>query len=155
MCRRSFSDVATRHGSSNTRYLSSDETRDNAGIKGWKLHLSESTRCPESVGSIRFPNTWRAASLQPLTFSKHCSNTVFSNASPGLRVSFFLCEHRGFLKEGVKTYGMAPMSPLNSPTFFFVCTSIVYDINRPRATSRSRRWTYLSISGIRWKKNPP
>ncbi len=27
-------------------------------------------------------------------------------------------EHRGFLKEGVKTYQMAPMSPLNSPTFF-------------------------------------
>ncbi len=28
---------------SNTRYLSSCETRVNAGIRGWKLHLSEST----------------------------------------------------------------------------------------------------------------
>ncbi len=33
--------------------------------------------------------------------------------------------HRGFMEEGVKTYQMAPMSPLDSP-FFFVCTSIVY-----------------------------
>jgi hypothetical protein len=27
----------------NTKYLSSSETRVNAGIKGWKWHLSEST----------------------------------------------------------------------------------------------------------------
>ncbi len=58
---------------SNTRYLSSiSETRVNAGIKGWKLHLSESTWCQESVGGICFTYKWRAASLQPLTFSKHC-----------------------------------------------------------------------------------
>jgi hypothetical protein len=28
---------------SNTRYLSSSETRVNAGMRGWKLNLSEST----------------------------------------------------------------------------------------------------------------
>jgi hypothetical protein len=54
--------------------------------------------------SICFTNQWRAASLGPLTFS-----AGFSNASPGLTVRFlslliFLGEHRGFLKEGVKTY---------------------------------------------------
>ncbi len=41
---------------SNARYLSSSETRVNAGIKGWKLHLTESTRCQESVGGICFTN---------------------------------------------------------------------------------------------------
>jgi hypothetical protein len=32
----------------------------------------------------------------------------------------------GFLEEGVKTYRMAPMSPLHSRTFFSVFTSTVY-----------------------------
>jgi hypothetical protein len=31
---------------------------------------------------------------------------------------FFGDEHRGFLNEGVKTYHMKPMSPLNLPIFF-------------------------------------
>ncbi len=57
---------------SNTRYLSSSETRVNAGIRGWILHLSESNWCQESVGGICFTNKWRAASLQPLTFSNYC-----------------------------------------------------------------------------------
>jgi hypothetical protein len=41
---------------SNTRYISSSETRVNAGIRGWKLHLSELTFCQESIGGICFPN---------------------------------------------------------------------------------------------------
>jgi hypothetical protein len=43
-------------------------------------------------------------------------------------VSFFLGDNRGFLKEGVDAYQGAPMSPLNSPTFFSLqkFTSIVY-----------------------------
>jgi hypothetical protein len=36
----------------------------------------------------------------------------------------FVSDYLGFLKEGVKTYLMAPMSPLNSPTFS-VFTSVV------------------------------
>jgi hypothetical protein len=57
---------------------------------------------------------------------------VFSNASPGLPVRFLGGEHRGFLKEGVKTYQMAPISPLNS-FFFFFCLHI-YSLcdNEPR-----------------------
>jgi hypothetical protein len=39
---------------SNHRYLSSSETRVNAGIRGRKLHVSESTGCQESVGGICF-----------------------------------------------------------------------------------------------------
>jgi hypothetical protein len=41
---------------SNTRYLSSSETRVYAGIRGWKLHLSESILCQESPGGICFTN---------------------------------------------------------------------------------------------------
>jgi hypothetical protein len=36
----------------------------------------------------------------------------------------------GFLKEVVKTYLMAPMSPCKSPiVFFFICTPIVYAVH--------------------------
>ncbi len=44
------------------------------------------------------------------------------------RFVFFESDDRGFLKEGAKTYLMAPMSPLNSPTFLSVFTSIVYGL---------------------------
>jgi hypothetical protein len=46
--------------------------------------------------------------------------SLFSKASPGLTVRFFFFagERRGFLKEGVKIDLKAPMSPLESPTFF-------------------------------------
>ncbi len=53
---------------SNTRYLYDSETRVNAGIRAWKLHLSESNWYQESVGGICFTNKWRAASLQSMTF---------------------------------------------------------------------------------------
>jgi hypothetical protein len=105
---------------SNTRYLSSSETRVNAGIRGFKFHLSELTWCQESVGGICFTNKWRAASLQPLTFQTSAQTQYFQmHLLLWVNGSFFLGEHRGFLKEGVKIYRMAPMSPLNSPTFFF------------------------------------
>ncbi len=39
---------------SNARYLSSNETMVYAGIRGWKLHLSESILCPESAGGFCF-----------------------------------------------------------------------------------------------------
>ncbi len=74
---------------SNTRYLSSSVTMVYGGMRGWKLHLSEWTWCQESVGGICYTNKWREASLQPLTFSNHCSNARFSNASPVLTVRFW------------------------------------------------------------------
>jgi hypothetical protein len=119
----------------NQNYLSSSETRVNASLKTWKSHLSQSNWCQESIGGICFLNKWRAASLRPLSFLNQRSNAGFSNASPGLTVRFLGGEHRGFLNERVKIYRMAPMSPLNSPTFFFICASIVYDICIPWATS--------------------
>jgi hypothetical protein len=38
----------------NQIYLSSSETRVNASIRGWKLHLSESTSYQGFVGGICF-----------------------------------------------------------------------------------------------------
>jgi hypothetical protein len=53
-----------------------------------------------------------------LTISKPGLKAVSSNASLGWRVRFFGRDDPGFLKEEVRTYPMAPMSPINSPTFF-------------------------------------
>jgi hypothetical protein len=39
-----------------------------------------------------------------------------------LNRSFFVGVEWGFLKKGVKTYPMAPMSLFNSTTYFFVLT---------------------------------
>jgi hypothetical protein len=43
-----------------------------------------------------------------------------------LHGSFFGRKHWGLLKKGVKTYRMAPMSPLNVTPTFFVCTSSLF-----------------------------
>ncbi len=45
-----------------------------------------------------------------------------------LNCSFFGCD-RGFLKEGVKTYRMAPISPLNSSFFFSLHIYSLCDIS--------------------------
>ncbi len=61
----------------------------------------------------------------------------FDNFKPRLKSGIFKCisllngsffggDDRDFLKEGVKIYQTAPMSPLDLPTFFSVFTSIVY-----------------------------
>ncbi len=61
-----------------------------------------------------------------------------------LSASFFGGEHRGFLKKGVKTYRMAPMSPLNSPTFF-VCYSLRFCLRSPGKASKSEELKFLDI----------
>jgi hypothetical protein len=55
-----------------------------------------------------------------MTISNHSLNAVSSNASPGWTVPYLGDDDWVFLKEEVKTYLMAPISLLNSPTFFFV-----------------------------------
>jgi hypothetical protein len=44
-----------------------------------------------------------------------------------LNSSFLGNDDRGFMEDGVKTYQMAPMSPLNSPTVFSIVASVVDD----------------------------
>jgi hypothetical protein len=52
---------------------------------------------------------------------------VSLNASSGWTIWFFEGEDRNMPKEGVKTYVIAPMSPLNS-SLFFIFTYIVWRV---------------------------
>jgi hypothetical protein len=108
---------------SNTKYLSSSETRVNADIKGWKWHLSKSNWCQESVGAICFTNKWSVASLQPLTFSNYCSNAVFSNASSGLTVRFLGVNIGVFWKRESRPIEWRQYR-LSTRKFFFFCLHI-------------------------------
>ncbi len=60
------------------------------------------------------------------------------NCISWLNGSFFGGEHRGILKEVVKTYRMAPVSPLNSPTFFRMHISLCNDQGLTFSTNRER-----------------
>jgi hypothetical protein len=109
---------------SNHDLISSSETEVNPGIRSWKKHLSEWPRCQKATDSFYFTKKWRAETLQP--------GLEFDNIKPWPKSSIFICiswlnsscfggDDRGFLKEVVKAYLMAPMSPLiNSPTFVFL-----------------------------------
>jgi hypothetical protein len=55
-------------------------------------------------------------STAPDIFKPLLKGSIFKCIS-WLNGSFFGDEHQGFLKEEVETYRMAPMSPLNPPTF--------------------------------------
>ncbi len=59
----------------------------------------------------------RSFSTAPDIFKPPLKCSIFKCIS-WLNGSFFGGEQRGCLNEGVKTYRMAPMSPLNSPTSF-------------------------------------
>ncbi len=61
----------------------------------------------------------------------------YDNFKPGLESGIFKCtswlngsffggDDRGFLKDGVKTYQMSPMSPIKIANFFSAFTSVVY-----------------------------
>jgi hypothetical protein len=101
--------------------LSSSGTGVNRGIRSWKKHLSEWARCQKAISGIYFTNKWRAETLQP--------GLEFDKFKPRLLSGIFKCiswlngsflgDDRGFLKEGVKTYQMATMSPLNLSSLFF------------------------------------
>ncbi len=110
----------------NTKYVSSSGKCVNAGIKGWKLHLSESTWCQESVGGTCFTNKWSAASLQPLIFLNHYKNSLFSHATLGLTVHF-LGWTSGFSERGSQDLSNGANVVSQLANFFFVCTSIVYE----------------------------
>ncbi len=84
---------------SNTKYFSSSETRVNAGIKGWKWHLSESTWCQESVG-----------------------------ASLGLTVHFLGVNIAVFWKRESRPIEWRQCRSQLLPTYF-VCTSILINIS--------------------------
>ncbi len=76
--------------------------------------------CQKDIGGIYFTKKRRAETIQPGlefdNFKHRCESGIFKCIS-WLNGSFFGSYDRGFLKEGVKTYLMTPMSPLNSPAF--------------------------------------
>jgi hypothetical protein len=92
----------------------------NPGIrKSWKstclIQLDVRSHC-----CIYFTKEWRAEAqilVYDLTISNPGFKLVSSNASFGWTVRFWRHD-RGFLQEGLKTYLMAPMSPLNSLNVF-------------------------------------
>jgi hypothetical protein len=136
MGRWSFPDVAI----SNPNLLSNSETGVKSSNKKVKTekHLSECARCQKAIGCIYFEIKWKVETLQPVlefdNFKPMLKSGLF-NCISWMDVSFLGDDDRGFLKEGIKTYLMAPMSPLNLPIIFrlhtyFLCSSESPNMNR-------------------------
>jgi hypothetical protein len=97
-------------------------------IRSWKKHLSEWAWCQKAIsGGTYFSKKWKAETLQP--------GLELDNFKPRLKSDIFKCiswlngllfrgDDQGFLKVGVMTYLRAPMSPVNSPTFFFLSSHL-------------------------------
>ncbi len=119
----------------NPDLLSSSEKKVNSGIRSWKNHWFQWARCQKAIRGIRFTKKWRAKTLQTgLEFDSYkprIKSGIFKSIS-WLNNSSFGGDDRGFLKEGVKAYLMAPMSLLISP-IFCISTLIVY--NQPQHAS--------------------
>ncbi len=100
-----------------------------------KLHEFESTWCHESICVGCFTNTYEKSRFFTSLFRiwKFQTNGwkwYFQIHLEAERFVDLRGEHWDFLKEGVKIYLMAPMSPLNLSTFSSVCcTSIVFAIS--------------------------
>jgi hypothetical protein len=123
--------VSTSSGKISTREsISSSGTGGRSRNKSCKKHSSEWARCQKAVGGIYFTKKWSAETLQPgLEFDnlKPRPQSGIFKCTSRLNESFFflLDDDRCFLKEGVETYPMTSIWTLNSPTSFFVFTSIV------------------------------
>ncbi len=77
---------------------------------------------------------------------------VSSNASPGWTIRSLVGDGR--VKEGVESYRMEPMSPLNSPHFFCLHASIVYTENSWASWSSNDeflRFFPTRFSKTRWR----
>ncbi len=107
--------------------------------KKLKKHLSEWASCQKAIGGIYFTKKRRAETLQPGlefdNFKSRLQSGIFRCIS-WLNSSFFRGGDRGFLKEEVKTYLMAPMLPLKLSIFF--CLTI-YSLGRQKRQSKRRK----------------
>jgi hypothetical protein len=124
MWRWSFSGVRElRDDSSNPSLLSTWETGVNPGIRSWKKRWYEWAWCQKAIGGIYITKRWRTETLQPGLefddFKPRLESGIFKCIF-WLNRSFFGDGDQGFLKEVVKAYLMAPMSPLNSSIFLCV-----------------------------------
>ncbi len=105
---------------SNPNSLFISETRVNPGIRIWKALIWMSSMS-ESHWWYLFHKelkSWDSPTwFRIWKFQTQLESCIFKRIS-WLNGSLFEGDGRGFMKGGVKTYLMAPMSPLNSPTFF-------------------------------------
>jgi hypothetical protein len=87
--------------------------------KNLKMHLSDWAQRQIAIDGINFKNEWRAETLPPGlefdNFEPRHKNGVLKYIS-WLNGLFMRGDDRGFLKEGVNTFLMAPRSPLNTST---------------------------------------
>jgi hypothetical protein len=139
----------------NPALLSSSETLINLGVKSPTKSLSESAQCQQVIGGTYFAETLRLEALHCcLEIGKSQPRSKVGNfeCMLWLNGSFFGIEHWGFLKEGVKTYLMAPMSPLNSPTFFH---RRIYSLWSHHQFLRSVRFFETNQAMLRIEQNLP
>ncbi len=101
----------------------------NPGIRSRKkalIQLSFMSKSHRTIGSIYFTKRWRAKTLTSIlefdNFKPRLKSSILKYIS-GLNGSFLRGDDRRYLKEGVKTFLMAPMSPLDYPTFLSVFSS--------------------------------
>ncbi len=90
----------------------------NSEISSWKKHLFHWARCQKAIGAIYFTKKRRAGTLQPGlkfdNFKPRLKSGIFERIS-WLNGSYYGGYDRSSLKERVKTYLIAPMSPFYSP----------------------------------------
>jgi hypothetical protein len=90
-----------------------------------KKHLPDWARYQKAIGDIYFTKKWRAETLQPGlefdNFKPRLTSSIFKSIS-WRKGSFLGDNDQSFLKEGVRTYQMAPMPPASfchlSPTVY-------------------------------------
>ncbi len=109
---------------SNPDSLSSSETGNNPGIRSWKKHSSDWARCQKAVGGIYFTKKRRVETLQPGSEFDNFKHQLKSGCLQMHLLAERFLFWKGFLKEEVKTYVLAPRSPVNSIAIF---TSIMYE----------------------------
>ncbi len=122
----------------NPESLSSTETGVDPEIRSWKNHLSKWARRKKAVGVVYFTKKWKVETLQRgLGIGSFKPRLIGCNFNTHLLAErsvfyfylfiylFFFWIITVFRTYGVKTYLMAPMSSLDSPTFFSVFPSIV------------------------------
>jgi hypothetical protein len=114
------------------------------------------------LGGIYFTKKWRAETPQPglefENFKTRLKSSVFKCISWLNGLLIIECDDRGFLKNGVKTYQMAPKSPLKSPVFFclhihspyestlhliffgFTCDVLIFSTKKNQHGTRKMLW---------------
>ncbi len=120
------------------------ETKALEPIKSWHFCISNFRTCwfPNDIwvvqdwGHSPIIGDRRVQPCSEFHNFRHGSKAISSNASSGSTGQFLGGDDRNFLKEGVETYQMAPMSPLQ--IYSWLCTRLVLPPAGPTCTSWTR-----------------